>query len=59
MPYDLPKAYNAVLAAAKSGRISEQRLDQSVTRLLKLKQARGLLGEPPVASVKEAAKVVR
>ncbi|MET8001483.1 beta-N-acetylhexosaminidase [Nonomuraea glycinis] len=59
MPYDLPKAYNAVLAAAKSGRISEQRLDQSVTRLLKLKQARGLLAEPPVASVKEAAKVVR
>lgn len=59
MPYDLPKAYNAVLSAAKSGRISERRLDQSVTRLLTLKQARGLLTERPVASAKEAAQVVR
>jgi beta-N-acetylhexosaminidase len=59
MPYDLPKAYNAVLSAAKSGRISERRLDESVTRLLTLKQARGLLTERPVASAKEAAQVVR
>ncbi|MGN9783685.1 beta-N-acetylhexosaminidase [Nonomuraea sp. ZG12] len=58
MPYDLRKAYDAVLSAAKSGRISERRLDQSVTRLLTLKQARGLLNKPPVASAKEAVQVV-
>ncbi|MFC4115417.1 beta-N-acetylhexosaminidase [Nonomuraea zeae] len=59
MPNDLPKAYQAVLAAVKSGRISTQRLDQSVTRLLKLKQARGTLTEAPVASAAEAARVLR
>ncbi|HUR02376.1 MAG TPA: beta-N-acetylhexosaminidase [Nonomuraea sp.] len=59
MPYDLPKAYNGVLAAVKSGRISRQRLDESVTRLLKLKQSRGLLPKAPVASTAQAAKVLR
>ncbi|GGO75676.1 beta-N-acetylhexosaminidase [Nonomuraea cavernae] len=59
MPYDFPKAYHAVLAAAKSGKISRQRLDQSVTRLLTLKQARGILHEAPVASAERAAKVLR
>ncbi|MBT2224661.1 beta-N-acetylhexosaminidase [Nonomuraea sp. NEAU-A123] len=59
MPYDLPKAYNGVLAAVKSGKISQQRLDESVTRLLKLKQARGLLPKAPVASAAQAAKVLR
>ncbi|WP_053175002.1 beta-N-acetylhexosaminidase [Nonomuraea sp. SBT364] len=59
MPYDLRKAYGAVVSAVKQGRISEQRLDQSVTRLLKLKQARGLLQEAPVASAKRAAQVLR
>ncbi|NRQ36166.1 beta-N-acetylhexosaminidase [Nonomuraea sp. NN258] len=59
MPNDFPTAHRAVLAAVKSGRISAQRLDQSVTRLLKLKHAKGLLAGPPVASAEEAAKVVR
>ncbi|MGN9836901.1 beta-N-acetylhexosaminidase [Nonomuraea sp. H19] len=59
MPNDLPKAYQAVLTAVKSGRISKERLDQSVTRLLTLKQARGLLTKAPVASAKEAAGVLR
>ncbi|NJP93281.1 beta-hexosaminidase [Nonomuraea sp. FMUSA5-5] len=59
MPNDLPKAYDAVLAAVKSGRISKARLDQSVTRLLTLKQARGLLTEAPVASAERAAEVLR
>ncbi|MEU7861538.1 beta-N-acetylhexosaminidase [Nonomuraea sp. NPDC049141] len=59
MPNDLPKAYNAVLAAVKSGKISQQRLDESVTRLLKLKQGRGLLPKAPVASAAQAAKVLR
>ncbi|RVX47492.1 beta-N-acetylhexosaminidase [Nonomuraea polychroma] len=59
MPNDLPKAYQAVLAAVKSGRISKERLDQSVTRLLTLKQARGLLTGAPTASAEEAARVLR
>ncbi|TMR98247.1 beta-N-acetylhexosaminidase [Nonomuraea basaltis] len=59
MPNDLPRAYQAVLAAVKSGRISKERLDQSVTRLLTLKQARGLLTKAPVASAEEAAGVLR
>ncbi|MEU8397442.1 beta-N-acetylhexosaminidase [Nonomuraea sp. NPDC048892] len=59
MPNDLPKAYKAVLAAVKSGRISRERLDQSVTRLLTLKQNRGLLAGAPVASAERAAGVLR
>ncbi|MCK2221153.1 beta-N-acetylhexosaminidase [Actinomadura sp. ATCC 31491] len=59
MPNDLPKAYQAVVSAVRSGRISEQRLDQSVTRLLKLKQAKGFLAEAPAASAAEAARVLR
>ncbi|MEV4171837.1 beta-N-acetylhexosaminidase [Nonomuraea sp. NPDC049709] len=59
MPNDLPRAYQAVLAAVKSGRISKQRLDQSVTRLLTLKHDKGLLTEAPVASAEEAAGVLR
>ncbi|MEV5889735.1 beta-N-acetylhexosaminidase [Nonomuraea fuscirosea] len=59
MPNDLPKAYKAVLGAVKSGRISRERLDQSVTRLLTLKQNRGLLAEAPVASAERAAGVLR
>jgi beta-N-acetylhexosaminidase len=42
MPTSLPDAYNAVLAAVHSGQISPARIDQSVTRVLKLKQKLGL-----------------
>ncbi|GAA2214313.1 hypothetical protein GCM10009850_097780 [Nonomuraea monospora] len=59
MPNDLPRAYSAVLTAVKSGRISKERLDESVTRLLTLKQTRGLLTEAPVASAERAAEVLR
>ncbi|QYC38871.1 putative lipoprotein YbbD precursor [Nonomuraea coxensis DSM 45129] len=59
MPNDLPKSYRAVLAAVRSGRISERRLDESVTRLLKLKQAKGYLTEAPVASASRADDVLR
>src|SRR5882762_8902287 len=48
MPTSLPAAYDAVLAAVHSGRISEARIDQSVTRLLKLKQKLGLLDNAQV-----------
>ncbi|MCE5285617.1 MAG: glycoside hydrolase family 3 protein [Pelosinus sp.] len=40
MPSDLPKAYTGVLEAIKSGVISEERLNQSVKRILRLKQQR-------------------
>ncbi|MEU4549528.1 beta-N-acetylhexosaminidase [Nonomuraea dietziae] len=59
MPPSLPKAYGAVLAAVKSGRISQQRLDESVTRLLELRQKRGFLKAAPVVSADQAAKVLR
>lgn len=36
-------AFDALLAAVQSGRISEARIDESVTRLLKYKAKRGLL----------------
>ncbi|MBX6383876.1 MAG: beta-N-acetylhexosaminidase, partial [Microbispora sp.] len=44
MPPNLPKAYDAVLDAVKSGRISERRLDESVLRILRLKEKRGAFG---------------
>ncbi|MEV0418385.1 glycoside hydrolase family 3 protein [Streptosporangium canum] len=59
MPPDFPKAYGAVLAAVKSGKISTARLDQSVRRLLKLKAARGLLDRAPVADPAKAERVLR
>ncbi|WP_431916005.1 beta-N-acetylhexosaminidase [Nonomuraea jabiensis] len=59
MPNDLPKAYQAVVAAVRSGRISKERLDQSVTRLLTLKQAKGYLPEAPAANAERAAGVLR
>ncbi|MEU8268514.1 glycoside hydrolase family 3 N-terminal domain-containing protein [Sphaerisporangium sp. NPDC049002] len=58
MPPDFPKAYGAVLAAVKSGRISRARLDRSVTRLLALKASRGIL-EGPMADAGKAAGILR
>ncbi|MEV7965192.1 glycoside hydrolase family 3 protein [Sphaerisporangium sp. NPDC088356] len=58
MPPDFPKAYGAVLDAVKSGRISRERLDQSVRRLLTLKASRGIL-EGSVADAGKAAEVLR
>lgn len=37
MPYDYKKAFEGVLQAVKNGSISEQRINQSVKRILKLK----------------------
>ncbi|WP_068433351.1 glycoside hydrolase family 3 protein [Piscicoccus intestinalis] len=41
-------AYTAVLGAVRSGRISTERLDASVTRILQLKWKRGLFAQPYV-----------
>lgn len=43
-PYDLDSAYNAVLEAVNSGTISEERLDESIQRILTLKAEYGLIG---------------
>ncbi len=42
-PEDLAAAYNAVLSAVKDGTISQQRLDESVLRVLQLKERYGLI----------------
>jgi beta-N-acetylhexosaminidase len=48
MPKKMDVAYNAVLEAVKNGRIPEKRIDESVKRILKLKQKRGLFKNPYV-----------
>ncbi|MGP4026579.1 glycoside hydrolase family 3 protein [Actinomadura sp. 3N407] len=42
MPPSLPRAHRAVVKAVRSGTITRKRLDESVTRILRLKQRRGL-----------------
>jgi beta-N-acetylhexosaminidase len=55
-PPDLPVAYRAVVDAVESGELSEQRLETSVERILRLKERLGLLDEPmvDVAAVADA-----
>ncbi|CAM3529072.1 glycoside hydrolase family 3 protein [Nocardiopsis gilva] len=48
MPPDPKAAVSAVTDAVKEGRISEERLDESVLRILKLKARRGVIGAEPV-----------
>lgn len=48
MPPNIGTAFDAVLAAVRSGTIPRSLLDQSVTRILTLKANRGMLGEPYV-----------
>lgn len=42
-PENYPEAFDAVVAATESGRLSEERLDESVYRILLLKEKYGLL----------------
>lgn len=37
MPADFKEAYNGVLDAVKTGELTEERIDQSLTRILGLK----------------------
>ena len=48
MPSSLELAYRSVLAAVRSGELTEQRVDQSVRRILELKWRRGLAENPLV-----------
>ncbi|MER6910730.1 glycoside hydrolase family 3 N-terminal domain-containing protein [Streptomyces sp. NPDC000594] len=56
-PNNLPLAWNAVLAAVRDGEITEARLDESILRLLRLKDRLGLLRRPYVP-VSEVDRVV-
>jgi beta-N-acetylhexosaminidase len=47
-PPDLDVAYNAVLAAVRSGELTESRIDQSLLRILLLKLKQGVLIRPYV-----------
>ena len=43
MPADLQAAYDGVLAAVQNGTLSEQRIDESVLRILQVKAQYGIL----------------
>lgn len=49
MPDDLQTAYDAVQAAAESGALTAQRIDESVLRILRIKAQYGLLPETAAA----------
>ncbi|MFF2651536.1 glycoside hydrolase family 3 protein [Streptomyces sp. NPDC058045] len=49
-PPDLDLAWNAVVAAVKGGELTEDRLDESILRILRLKARRGLFTEPYVTA---------
>ncbi|HEY5519095.1 MAG TPA: prolipoprotein diacylglyceryl transferase family protein [Candidatus Limnocylindrales bacterium] len=57
MPQSLPVAFAAIQAAVANGTISNARLNQSVKRILQLKQRLGLFTAPPV-SVSAATSVL-
>ncbi|HEY0697607.1 MAG TPA: glycoside hydrolase family 3 C-terminal domain-containing protein, partial [Micromonospora sp.] len=48
MPPNLDLAYRSVLAAVRDGELTEQRIDESVRRILTLKYRRGLVRAPLV-----------
>ncbi|MER6503667.1 glycoside hydrolase family 3 N-terminal domain-containing protein, partial [Streptomyces sp. NPDC001455] len=56
-PPNLAVAWNAVLAAVKSGELSEDRIDESILRILRLKTKLGLFDDPFV-SHKDVDRVV-
>ncbi|KES04979.1 beta-N-acetylhexosaminidase [Streptomyces toyocaensis] len=57
-PPDIDVAYNGVLAAVRSGEISEARLEESVLRILRVKDKAGLLSRDPYVSPREVDRVV-
>ncbi|MFB7090433.1 glycoside hydrolase family 3 protein [Streptomyces sp. NPDC056296] len=57
-PPNIDVAYHGVLAAVRSGEITEDRLDESVLRILRVKDKVGLLSGSPYASPKEVDRVV-
>ncbi|TDC38535.1 beta-hexosaminidase [Actinomadura sp. KC345] len=57
MPPSLPEAHRAVVRAVRTGKITRKRLDASVTRILKLKQRRGLFQATAVDPSKAGAAI--
>jgi beta-N-acetylhexosaminidase len=57
-PPDIDVAYHGVLAAVRSGEITEERLEESVLRILRVKDKAGLLSGSPYVSRKEVDRVV-
>jgi beta-glucosidase-like glycosyl hydrolase/endonuclease/exonuclease/phosphatase family metal-dependent hydrolase len=57
MPVDMDLAYNSVLNAVRSGRIGEDRIDQSVRRILTWKQKLGLDQDPYADAAQIPSKV--
>ncbi|AIS02328.1 glycoside hydrolase family 3 protein [Streptomyces glaucescens] len=57
-PPDIGVAYKGVLAAVRSGEITEDRLDESVLRILRLKDKVGLLSGSPYVSPKVVDRIV-
>ena len=43
LPYNFTNAYHGVMEALESGRLTEKRLDESLRRILSLKEQYGLL----------------
>ncbi|MEV8535260.1 glycoside hydrolase family 3 protein [Streptomyces sp. NPDC051211] len=56
-PPDLPLAHSSVLAAVRSGELSEERIEESVLRILELKARRGLFDDPYTSPERVAATV--
>ncbi|MEQ8144794.1 glycoside hydrolase family 3 protein [Streptomyces sp. OP7] len=57
-PPDIDVAYHGVLSAVRDGEITEKRLDESVLRILRLKDKVGLLSGSPLTSPREVDRVV-
>lgn len=49
-PYNGEEVYNALLSAARDGRITEGRIDEAVSRILEMKRKAGLLEDQAEAS---------
>ncbi|MDG4784566.1 glycoside hydrolase family 3 N-terminal domain-containing protein [Micromonospora sp. WMMD1102] len=58
MPPNLDLAIDSVLAAVASGELTESRIDESVRRILTLKQRRGVLDGVPTVDPAAAERVV-
>ncbi len=56
MPPDFPKAYEGVLQAVESGEITEERLDESVKRILSTKESYGI-NEPEMFHERDMIKL--
>ncbi|MEU3599387.1 glycoside hydrolase family 3 protein [Streptomyces sp. NPDC006798] len=48
-PESLPIAWNAVVKAVRDGELTEARIEESVLRILRLKEKRGMLNDPVVS----------